>query len=135
MATVLFAASTVQRERQEILGELVARHVEEGLLDVATEVELVAFDDPSFHNRLERARSARHQPMNLVFGISGLGKAVIGVAGVTIALIAIEPILIPMIAVVFLPAWLIASRRGESFYRFFWRMTPRIVNAGTSLKC
>jgi ATP-binding cassette subfamily B protein len=95
------------------------------LLDGATAVDLAAFDDPAFHNRLERARIARGQPMNLVFGISGLAKAAIGVVGVTIALVAIEPVLIPMIAVVFLPAWLVASRRGEHFFRFFWRMTPK----------
>lgn len=125
VSTALFMASSIQRERQELLGEVVARHVEERLLDVATKVDLIVFDDPSFHNRLERARSARHQPLNLVFGISGLAKAAIGLAGVTVALVAIEPVLIPMIAIVFLPAWLVASRRGESFYRFFWRMTPR----------
>ncbi|MGI9112896.1 MAG: ABC transporter ATP-binding protein [Gaiellaceae bacterium] len=125
VSTLLFSASTVQRERQELLGEVVARHVEERLLDVATTVDLIVFDDPNFHNRLERARSARQQPMNLVFGVSGLARAVIGVIGVTVALVAIEPLLIPMIAIVFLPAWLVASRRGESFYRFFWRITPR----------
>jgi ATP-binding cassette subfamily B protein len=125
VSTLLFSASSVQRERQELLGEVVARHVEERLLDVATKVDLIVFDDPNFHNRLERARSARHQPMNLVFGVSGLGKAAIGVIGVTVALVTIEPVLIPMIAIVFLPAWLVASRRGESFYRFFWRITPR----------
>jgi ATP-binding cassette subfamily B protein len=125
ISTLLFSATSIQRERQELLGEVVARHVEERLLDVATAVDLIVFDDPNFHNRLERARSARHQPMNLVFGVSGLARAAIGVIGVTVALVAIEPVLIPMIAIVFLPAWLVASRRGESFYRFFWRITPR----------
>ncbi len=125
VSTLLFIATSVQRERQELLGEILARHVEERLLDVAAHVDLIVFDDPNFHNRLERARSARHQPMNLVFGVSGLARAAIGVVGVTVALLAIEPLLIPMIAIVFLPAWLVASRRGESFYRFFWRITPR----------
>lgn len=125
VSTALFIASSIQRERQELLGEVVARYVEERLLDVATKVDLIVFDDPDFHNRLERARSARNQPMNLVFGVSGLARAAIGVIGVTVALIAIEPLLVPMIAIVFLPAWLVASRRGESFYRFFWRITPR----------
>src|SRR6266545_5733014 len=41
------------------------------------------------------------------------------------ALVAIEPLLLPLVAAVFLPAWLVASRRGEAFFRFFWRMTPR----------
>lgn len=40
-------------------------------------------------------------------------------------MLAIAAILIPMMAAVFVPAWLVASRRGEAFFRFFWRMTPR----------
>jgi ATP-binding cassette, subfamily B, bacterial len=63
--------------------------------------------------------------MNLVYGISGLASAAIGLVGVIIALLTIEPLLIPMIVVVFVPAYLVASRRGEAFYRLFWRMTPR----------
>lgn len=45
--------------------------------------------------------------------------------GVVVALVAPQPILIPLLILVFLPAWLVASRRSEAFYRFFWRMTPR----------
>lgn len=125
VASVLFFASTVQRERQEILGELVRRHVEERVLDLAASAELEAFETPSFHNRLQRVRANSHQPLSLVFGLSGMASATVGVAGVVAGLVAIEPLLIPMIAVVFVPAWLVASRRGEAFYRFFWRMTPR----------
>jgi hypothetical protein len=35
MAAILFFTSAVQREHQQLLGELVGRHVEESLLDVA----------------------------------------------------------------------------------------------------
>ena len=125
MAGILFFASAVQREQQQLLGELVGRHVEESLLDVAAAVELEAFETPEFHNRLQRMRTNSHQPMNLVYGLSGLVSAAIGVVGVIIALLTIEPLLIPMIVVVFVPAYLVASRRGEAFYRLFWRMTPR----------
>jgi ATP-binding cassette, subfamily B, bacterial len=125
VAALLFFASSVQRERQQILGELVARHVEGRVLDVAAVVELEAFETPSFHNRLQRVRVQSHQPLNLVYGLSGLASAAVGVVGVVAALIAIQPLLIPLIAAVFFPAWLVASRRGEAFYRFFWRMTPR----------
>lgn len=125
ISSVLFFASTLQRERQQILGDLVSRHVEERLLDVAAAVDLESFDTPSFHNRLERVRQNMHQPLNLVYGISGMVTAGVGVIGVTVALVAIAPILIPMIAAVFLPAALVASRRSEAFFRFFWRMTPR----------
>jgi ATP-binding cassette, subfamily B, bacterial len=125
IAALLFFANAVQRERQQILGELVSRHVEERVLDVAAAVRLEAFEAPDFHNRLQRVRSAGHQSMNLVYGLSGLAGAAIGVGGVVIALLALQPILIPLLVLVFLPAWLVASRRSEAFYRFFWRMTPR----------
>ena len=122
---VLFFANAVQRERQQILGELVNRHVEAKVLDVVTTVDLEAFETPGFFNRLERIRQRADQPLNLVWGVSGLAGAAVGTIGVVIGLFAIEPLLIPMIALVFLPAWLVASRRSESFWRFFWRMTPR----------
>jgi ATP-binding cassette subfamily B protein len=125
IAALLFSASAVQRERQQILGELVSRHIEERVLDVAAAVRLEAFEAPDFHNRLQRVRNTGHQSMNLVFGLSGLAGAAIGVGGVVVALIALQPILIPLLVLVFLPAWLVASRRSEAFYRFFWRMTPR----------
>ena len=125
VAAMLFFATAVQRERQQILGELVSRHIEERVLDVAAAVGLEAFESPAFHNRLQRVRTASHQPLNLVFGLSGLAWAVVGVAGVVVALLALQPLLIPLLVLVFLPAWLVASRRSEAFYRFLWRMTPR----------
>jgi ATP-binding cassette, subfamily B, bacterial len=47
------------------------------------------------------------------------------VVAVLVTLITIEPLLVLMVSFVFLPAWLLASRRGEALWRFFWRMTPR----------
>jgi ATP-binding cassette subfamily B protein len=125
VAAALFFASAVQRERQQLLGELVSRHVQGTILDVATAVGLEAFDTPTFHNRLQRVRSQGHQPLNMVFGLSGLAGAAVGVVGVVVALLAIQPLLIPLIVAVLVPAWLVASRRGEAFFRFAWRMTPR----------
>jgi ATP-binding cassette subfamily B protein len=125
VAGVQLLAASVQRERQQILGERVSRHVEERVLDVTAAVELAAFETPSFHNRVQRVRSQTHQPLNLVFGVSGFGSAFIGLLSVAIALLTIEPLLIPLVLLVLIPAWLVASRRGEAFYRFFWRMTPR----------
>jgi ATP-binding cassette, subfamily B, bacterial len=117
--------TAVQRERQEILGELMQRHVEEQVLEVATAVDLLAFETPSFHNRVQRMRFSGPQSLNLIFGLSGMIRAAVGVIAVLVALITIEPFLVLMVSIVLIPAWLSASRRGEAFWRFFWRMTPR----------
>ncbi len=123
-AAVLFIASSVQREQQQILGQLVSRRVRGRLLDVATEVHLEAFETPSFFNRLERARNASDQPYNMVYGLSGLLGSAVGVVGVVVALLTIEPLLVPLIVVVVIPAWLAASKRGEAFWRLVSKMTP-----------
>jgi ATP-binding cassette, subfamily B, bacterial len=125
VASAQLFAGALLRERQQILGELVNRHVEEQVLDVSAAVELEAFETPAFHNRIQRARMQRHQPLNLVYGLTGLANAAFGIGAIVVALAAIEPLLIPLVAAVLGPAWLAASRRGEAFYRFFWRWTPR----------
>lgn len=117
-------ASAVQREQQQILGELVSRYMHGEALDVASKVELTAFEHPEFHNRLQRVQTGLQQPLNMVYGVSGLISALVGVVGVSAALIAIEPLLIPLVLTVLFPAWLAASRRSSAFWRFFWRMTP-----------
>jgi ATP-binding cassette subfamily B protein len=117
-------ASTVQREQQQILGELVSRYMQGRTLEIAARVELAAFEHPDFHNRLQRVQTGSQQPLNMVYGVSGLISAMVGVIGVSAALIAIEPLLIPLILTVLFPAWMAASRRSSAFWNFFWRMTP-----------
>ncbi|HEU4750410.1 MAG TPA: ABC transporter ATP-binding protein, partial [Acidimicrobiia bacterium] len=124
LTAVSLFGSAVQREQQQILGELVSRDMQGQALTVASRVELAAFEHPDFHNRLQRVQAGLHQPLNMVYGVSGLVSALVGVIGVSIALIAIEPLLIPLVLTVLLPAWMAASRRSSAFWRFFWRMTP-----------
>ena len=125
ITAVTSVASAVQRERQELLGELVARYVQGQVLDVAARANLEAFETPSFHNRMQRMQLNQHRPLSLVYGLTGLFSAVISAAGVVTALVVIQPLLVPLLALVFLPAWLAASRRGREFFIFYWRMTPR----------
>jgi ATP-binding cassette, subfamily B, bacterial len=117
--------TAVQRERQQILSDLLQRHVEEHVLEVATAVDLLGFETPAFHNRVQRMQLSGPQSLNLVFGLSSLIRSAIGVVAVLATLITIQPLLVLMVSIVFFPAWLLASRRGEALWRFFWRMTPR----------
>src|SRR5262249_59781951 len=54
--TVLLAVvQTVENEQTRVLGELTSRRALDRILDVSTSVDLLAFEDPSFHDRLRRA--------------------------------------------------------------------------------
>jgi ATP-binding cassette subfamily B protein len=125
ISAVQFTANALQRERQQILGDLVARRVQGHVLDVTAAVDLATFDTPEFHNRVQRIQASGHQPLNMVFGLSGLVQAVVGVAAGMVALVAVAPVLIPVLALMLIPAAFAASRRGAAFHEFFWKMTAR----------
>ena len=125
LVAVNLAVNAVQRERQQLLGELVVRHVEEQVLEMSADVELDVFDSPAFHDRVQRIQRSSHSPLELVWGLTGLAQGVIGVVGVVVAFLAVAPLIVPLMALVVLPVWLGASRRSQLFYRYFWRMTPR----------
>src|SRR6266511_1641224 len=71
VAAVSFFASAFQRERQQILGDLVSRYISGRVLDVTAVVDLAMFDTPEFHNRVQRVNSRGDQPLNMVFGLRG----------------------------------------------------------------
>jgi ATP-binding cassette, subfamily B, bacterial len=125
VTAVQFATNALQRERQQILGELVSRRVQGQVLDVTAAVDLATFDTPEFHNRVQRMQASGPQTLNMVFGLSGLVQAIVGVAAGMVALIAVAPVLIPVLALMVIPAAFAASRRGAAFHEFFWKMTAR----------
>jgi ATP-binding cassette subfamily B protein len=125
ITAVQFTANALQRERQQILGDLVTRRVQGQILDVTAAVDLATFDTPEFHNRVQRTQASGQQPLNMVFGLSGLVQAVVGVAAGMVALVAVAPVLIPVLALMLIPAAFAASRRGAAFHEFFWKMTAR----------
>jgi ATP-binding cassette subfamily B protein len=118
-------ANAVQRERQHVVGELVTRHVQGKVLDVTTKVDLATFDDPDFHNRVARIGSGNQQALHMIFGLSGLVGASFGAIGALTGVVAVAPILLPLLLLILIPAGFAASRRGEAFWDFFWKMTPR----------
>ncbi|HEY7226348.1 MAG TPA: ABC transporter ATP-binding protein [Micromonosporaceae bacterium] len=117
-------ADAVSRERRHVLGELVTRHVQGTVLDVTSRVELAAFDDPEFHNRVERVGIGNGQALRLIDGLAGVAAAFFGVVGALAGIVAMAPLLLPLLILVLVPAWFAASRRGDAFWDFFWRMTP-----------
>jgi ATP-binding cassette subfamily B protein len=118
-------AGAVRRERQQIMGDEVSRYIEGRILDVTTEVDLAMFDDPDFHNRVQRTQMGGKQSFSLIQGLFGLVGVVFGVAAGLVVILATAPLLLPLLALVVVPAWLAASRRGAAFHSFFWKMTHR----------
>ena len=125
VAAVLGLLAAVRREQEELLAELTTRHVQARILDVACAVELAAFDEPAFHDRVARAQASVGRAPMVVFGLATVGMSLAGAVGSLLALLALQPVLVPLASLVVVPAALLTSQRGEAFYRFAFSMTPR----------
>jgi ATP-binding cassette subfamily B protein len=118
-------ASAIQVHRQRMLAELCARYGEERVLEVTGSVELAAFDDPEFHDLVERAVAAVRRLPAVINTLSGLLRSAAGALGALLALVAIEPLLAPAVLLVLAPLVLAARRRGREFYRFATSITSQ----------
>ena len=119
-----FVTAAIQ-ERQRLLSELTARHSLGRLLDVASTVELEAFEAPEFHDQMLRATiNAQVRPAQVASGLLNVTSGVVGVLGVAVALATLEPLVVPLVLLGFGPLWLAATRNSQSLYQLSVDLTP-----------
>ena len=124
VSMALSIGGTVQAEQQRILAELVSRHVDDRLLDVAVAVDLEAFETPAFLDRLQRAHVAgQTRPWPMTLGLLSLVGSAVAVAGITVALLTIQPLLLSLVLVSSVPLWLAAVRNSRAAHAFAFGMT------------
>lgn len=125
LTAALGVASAVQLHRQRILAELCTRYGEDRVLAVTGSVELAAFDEPAFHDAVERALVAVRRLPTVVNGLAALVRGLAGALGAVVALAALAPQFVPVVILVAAPLWLAARRRGRVFHRFARSHTPQ----------
>ena len=116
---------SARSELQRVLGDLAGRHAQDHIIDVATMVDLEAYESPEFHDRLMRASmAANFRPANMANNFTQLTSAVIGVVGLLVALLALHPLLVPFVVLAYVPVWVATIRNSRTSHGFGWRMTP-----------
>jgi ATP-binding cassette subfamily B protein len=125
VAVALDLAHAIESEQSRLLGELVGRRALDRVIDVAQNVDLLAFEQPEFYDRLRRAQAQgmfrAMQTVNAMLGLVGAGVAVVGIVG---ALAGLQPLLVPIILLGYVPLWIASSRNTRDFYQFSFGMTP-----------
>ncbi|HEX5994598.1 MAG TPA: ABC transporter ATP-binding protein [Jiangellales bacterium] len=111
------------REVREILSETTARHTKQAIVDVARRVELSAYETPAFHDRLVRAASGEHRPIQMVDGLIGTIGAIASIGGIVVALLTIQPWLVPLLFLAGLPLLAGVMKAGQAMFGFHMRMT------------
>lgn len=112
--------------RQLLLGQLVAVHTTDGLIRTSVGVDLITYEEPAFHNRLQRAfLSAGSRPAMMVNDLIGIAGASFGIGGVVIALTIIEPIFSLLVFGAFVPVFVATNRASRIAYRYSVEQTER----------
>jgi ATP-binding cassette subfamily B protein len=119
VATAVIAlANTGSNELQRILGEIVSRHALGRVLDVSVAADLLAFETPAFHDRLQRAQvNAATRPLQMTNGLVSIVGSLFGVAGVGAALLFIQPLFFVIVVAAYIPVWLATTNASKASYR------------------
>ena len=127
VVTAIVAFANLARvERQRILAELVSRYAMNRVLDVSAAVDLLAYESPAFHDRLQRARvNAATRPLQMVNGVLGVLGALFTIGGIAGALLFLEPLFLLLVLVAYIPVWLAATRASKVVYDFTVVQTER----------
>lgn len=126
LSALLSFAGQARIEQQRLMGELVGRYAVDQVLEVSSSVHLMAFDSPTFHNRLQRAMiNAAARPTQMVTGILGIVSAGLTIAGISAALVVIEPLFLLFVLLAYVPLWMATTRMSKIAYAFGVEQTER----------
>ncbi len=125
LLVVVAAAGVAQREQQRTLGEYVQKYTTGRVLGVSTKVDLIEYDRPTFHDRLQRARvNASVRPLQIANGVIGLIGGGASVLAVGAALLFIEPAILLLIVVGGIPSVFLNRLSSRVLHAFAVRQTP-----------
>lgn len=123
---VVSFANLARNELQRPLAERVARRAASQVIDVSTAVDLMAWETPSFHDRLRRALvNAQSRPLQMAIGVVGLAGSLISIAGIGGALLVIQPLFVLLVVLAYIPVWLATVRASRAVYRWDAAWTER----------
>ena len=127
LGVLLMLAALSQAVATELripLGEQVTRRAMDEILDVATEVELEAYEGAEFHDRLQRAQAAAgQQSAAVVFGLVTILSTFVVAIGVVIVLVTVAPVLVPLAIVGYIPIALVNVRNNRKRYELERELT------------
>lgn len=123
-------AGAAQGQLQRLLSEVVTHRTWTSVMEVATSVPLINFEEPEFYDRLRRVQAnAVSQPFSMTQAIIAMVGSIAGMTGLVASVFVLSPLLIPLLIVAGLPLYVgtrFLSRMEFAFVvgqvpRFRWR--------------
>jgi ATP-binding cassette subfamily B protein len=118
------AVRTIGTQQQVLLGELVKLNTFAEIIRVSSGVPLEAFETPTFHDKLERARRAgEFRPVQMVNNVATFTSSLLACAGLATVLAAMQPLFLVLIAVAALPLVAATLSNSRAAYIFEYALT------------
>lgn len=108
-----------------LLSENYTRHVSLRLIEHAARLDLATYEDPTFHDRLERARVQATDRIVMVEGIARLLQQLLTTVSLCVGILVFSPWLLLSIILCLVPAALAEGRYGSQLYAMRFRHTPK----------
>jgi ATP-binding cassette subfamily B protein len=123
---VIGVASTFLGLRSRLLSLLVSLDATDRVARTAAAVGLITFDEPGFHNRLQRAsQAASTRPAQMVQEVTGVAGSSLSIVAIGVALLIIQPLFCLLILIAYVPVWIATRRAGHLGYKATFEQTER----------
>lgn len=107
-----------------LLGDRFTNHVSLCLMEQATRLDLVSFEDPVFYDKLERARRQTTARLGMLAMIAAMCQQIITLASLSAAVVVFSPWFLALLVATVVPAFLGETRFTMLAYSMLYRWTP-----------
>ena len=106
------------------MGDRFTNHVSIRLMEHATSLDLVAFEDPVFYDKMERARRQTTARLGMLAGLAGMAQQLLTLLSMLSAVIFYYPWLLLLLLAATIPVFLGETRFAMLNYSMLFRYTP-----------
>jgi ATP-binding cassette subfamily B protein len=107
-----------------LLGDRFTNHVSLRLMEHATSLDLVSFEDPVFYDKMERARRQTTARLGMLASLAGMAQQLLTLVSLLSAVIFFYPWLLALLVAATIPVFLGETRFAMLNYSMLYRYTP-----------
>ena len=96
-----------------LLADRFSRHVSLMVMEHASRLDLASYEDPAFHDKLERARAQATDRVMMIQALGSVGQQIVAAVSLALGILWFSPWLVVLLVVAVLPAFI-----GESYFVF-----------------
>ncbi len=107
-----------------LLGDKFTNYVSLRLMEHASRMDLISFEDPVFYDKLERARRQTTARLGMLGIMAGMGQQFITLLSLLAAVVSFSPWFLVLLVAAVIPSFLGETRFAMLAYSMLYRMTP-----------